>query len=127
MSTVTGTLTGVQLVSASPEGVGARKVYLLTYNFGAYTGASDSGTVTGVAAAISSHVRNGKTNAMIAGVIPFCAFPGQDTNGQAIYIGTTTISTNDLTFNLTDAAQTEVTTSTATLSPVGLLVAVTES
>ncbi len=126
MSTITGTLSGVTLVSSPPAGLPGYKVYLCTYNFAAYTGASDSGTVTGVAAAIAAKVRNGKTMAMVAGAIPVRAFPGFDTNGQEVHFGTCTISTNDLTFNLTTSAQVELTTSTA-CQGVGLLVPILES
>jgi hypothetical protein len=126
MSLATGTITGVQLVGAPPGGAGAYKTYLLTVSFPAYTGASDSATITGVAAAISAHVRNGKTMAMVAGAIPVRAHAGLDTSGQAVYIGTCTISTNDLTFNLTDSAQTELTSATASQG-CGLLVPILES
>ncbi len=126
MAVQAATITGVQLISGNPEGAGARKVYLLTLDFPAYTGASDTSIVNAVAATISAHVRNGKTNAMIAGVIPFCAFPGQDTAGQAVYLGTPTISSDTLPGNLVNAAQTELTATTA-VTGVGILVAVTES
>ncbi len=126
MAVATGTLTGVTLVAGNPSGVGGYKTYLCTYSFPAYTGASDSATVTGVAAAIAAKVRSGKTMAMVAGAIPVRAGGGLDTNGQAVYIGTCTISTNDLTFNLTDAAQVELTSATASQG-VSLLVPILES
>ena len=126
MATVTGSLSGVQLLSGPPAGLPGYKVYLCEYNFGAYTGASDSGTVTGVAAAIAAKVRSGKTMAMVAGAIPVRAHAGYDTNAQAVHFGTCVISGSDLTFNLTDSAQTELTTSTASQG-VGLIVPILES
>lgn len=126
MALITGTLTGVQLVTGNPNGAGNYKTYLCSYSFPAYTGASDSATVTGVAAAIAAKVRNGKTMAMVTGAIPVRAGAGVDTNGQAVYFGTCTISTADLTFSLTDEAQVELTSSTA-CQGVRILVPILES
>lgn len=126
MSTIKGTITGVTLVRSSKV-VGARKTYLCTVDFPAYTGAGDSGQIDGVAAAVQAFIKNGKTLALCAGAIPTCAGPGIDTAGQAVYIGTTTISTNDITFNLTNATNSELTSTTGVSTGVELLVPVVES
>lgn len=126
MATISGTVDGVQLVSGNVNGVGGYKVYLCTCSFAAYTGSTDSMDIPGVGAAISAHVRDGKTRALVAGVIPVRAHAGLDTAGQAVYAGTMTISSDSLLGNLTDAAQTELTTSTA-CSGVGILVPVLET
>jgi hypothetical protein len=113
MSLATGNIDGVTLLSAD----GASKVYLLSCSFPAYTGSGDSATVLALAAAINTHARNGKTAACVAGVVPTRGGPGYDTNGQAVFAGTMTLagtsSITDVTMNLTDSAQTELTTSTA--------------
>ncbi len=130
MTLRTGTLQGVTLVAGDPSGVSGYKTYLCTYSFPAYTGSGDSATVLAVAAAISAKVRDGKTRAMVAGVIPQRAGAGYDTNGQAVYFGTCllagTSSITDLTFDLTNSAETELTSATASTG-VPLLVQVLES
>ena len=125
MATIHGTVDSVQLVSGNPNGVGGYKVYLCECSFAAYT-SSDDMDIPAVAATISAHVRDGKTRALVAGVIPVRAHAGQDTNGQAVYAGTMTISSDTLAGNLTDSAQTEL-TSVAACKGVGILVPVLES
>lgn len=130
MTLRTGTLQGVTFVAGDPSGTSGYKTYLCTYSFPVYTGSSDSATVLAVAAAISAKLRDGKTRVMVAGVIPQRAGAGVDTAAQAVYFGTCvlagTSSITDLTFNLTDVAQTELTSATAS-SGVPLLVQVLES
>lgn len=126
MALVAGTIDGVTLLKSS----GASKVYEVLCSFGAYTGASDSATVLGIAAAINAATRNGKVAAMVAGEPPTRGGPGYDTNGQAVYAGTMVLagtgSITDVTMNLTDSAQVELTTSTA-CSGVSLIVQVLEA
>jgi hypothetical protein len=126
MSLITGVSTGVTLLSGNATGVSVTEhVYLIDYNFAAYTGSTDSATVTGVGALIAANTRSGKTYTLRGAV---CAFPGVDSNLQNVYIGATTVSTDALTFNLTTVDRTtELTSSTATLNPVGLVVVVTVS
>ena len=126
MSTISGTITGVSLLHGNPTGSGTRKTYLCTVDFAAYTGSSDSGQITTVAATISTFVRDGKTRALIADSVPFCVGPGSDTNAQAVYMGAATISSTSITFNLTDGAGTELTSTTA-VTGVQIAVCVTES
>ena len=112
MAVIVGTVTGVQLLSGNPNGVGNQKSYLCSVSFPAYTGSADTFSITGVSAAISAKARDGKTRAMIAGVVPMRAHPGTDAAGQAVYLGTLTISTDALTGSLTDSAQVELTATT---------------
>lgn len=113
MALIAGTIDGVTLLSSQ----GLQKTYELSCSFGAYTGASDSMTVLALAAAVNAHTRNGRTFACVVGVVPVRGNPGFDTNGQAVYFGTQTLagtsSITDITGNLTDSAQVEITTSTA--------------
>lgn len=113
MALIAGTIDGVTLVSAQ----GLSKTYELSVSFPAYTGSTDSMTVLALAAAVNAHTRNGRTFACVAGAVPVRGNPGFDTNGQAVYFGTQTLagtsSITDITGNLTDAAQTELTASTA--------------
>ena len=127
MAVIEGTITGVQLVTGNPSGVGAYKGYLITVSFPAYTGASDTINIAGVSAAIAAKVRNGKTHAMVAGAVPVRAFGGQDAAGQAVYAGTLTISSDALTGSLTTAAQVEITATTGVTTGVGIFVPILES
>lgn len=124
MATIAGTVNGVQILQKSWSGVGARSVALLTVDFGAYTGASDDATITGLDALIQNQTRNGKTVTIRGGV---CAFPGKDTNDQAVYTGAIAASGGTaLTFNLAVAAGTEITAATASKG-VGVMVAYDEA
>lgn len=132
MSTISGTFQGATLLHASPNGAGARKTYLATYSFGAYTGSGDSGAITGMVAALAGQARNGKTLTIASstqGIGVVCVGAGIDTAGQAVYVGAVTVvsaTTGSLTFNLTTADGTEITASTA-CSGVQLAVTVDES
>lgn len=111
MAVGNGTITGATLLRAN----GALKTYLVTCNFGAYTGAADTATVTGLGAAILAKTRNGKT-VTLRGALPIA--PGLDTNAQAIYFTGTAVqaaavSSDALTGQLSAADGTEATTATA--------------
>jgi len=110
MALITGSIDGVTFLGADASG---GKLYQFSCSFAAYTGASDSMAVTGMAAAINTHTRNGKTSALVAGAVPVRAGAGYDTANQAVYAGTLAISGDGVTGNLTDSAQTELTASTA--------------
>lgn len=127
MTVQPGTITGVSLVTGNPGGAGLMRGYILSLSFPAYTGSSDTFTITGVGAAIAAKTHKAGTNTMKSDCVPVCCGPGVDTNGQLIYIGACTISTDALNGNLTtDGAGTEVTTSTA-CSGVQLFVPVFQS
>lgn len=124
MSTINGTITGCTLVRAK----GARKAYQLTVDFAAYTGSTDDAAINGIGVAIASRVRNGKTNTLRSVV---CVGAGIDTNAQDIYVGgasvaALTVSGDNATGNLVNAANTEVTSSTACRG-VEIVVVVDES
>lgn len=131
MSVITGTVDAVSLIDASHNGAGARKSYILSCSFGAYT-SSDSGALAGVVATIAAAVRNGKTNVITSGnqgIGVTCLGPGLDSAGQAVYVGAVTVSSasvGTLAFNLTDSAGSEL-SSAAASSGVKLLVTVDES
>jgi len=117
MSTINGTITGVTLIDAN-KGMGGdnRKAFLCAASFAAYTGASDTYTVTGINTAIAAHERNGKTLTLLYVVPASC---GLDTNGQAVYLKSAptlsnTTTTGDIAGDLTAAdGSTELTSATA--------------
>lgn len=128
MTVQAGTINGITLVSASFEGVEARKVYMLACTFPAYTGSSDTCQIAGVGAAIATATKNGKTNTLRWGA-PGPA--GQDTAAQAVYATGTavqalTVSTDALTGQLSDKTGTELTSATASFG-VCVFVGVDES
>lgn len=120
MAEISGTIIGATLVEANFNGVGDRELWRLSVDFGAYTGAADTATITGVAAAISNRTHDGKTRTLRGGL---GANPGSDTNGQAVYFGAPALDTVNLDGTLANAAGTELTTATASKS-VGVIVAI---
>lgn len=126
MATISGTITGVSELRAK-LGDG-RKAYLVSVSFGAYTGASDTASISSVAATILAHTRNGKTMTL-RGAVPIA--PGSDTNAQAVYftgasVQAATVSSDSLTGQLSAADGTELTSATAS-SGVELCVIVDEA
>jgi hypothetical protein len=132
MSTINGTIRGVTLVSKAFSQTGTtttrdrREVWLVTADFAAYTGSSDTATVTGCGAAISDHAHDGKTRTVRFGVP---AFAGGDTNNQSVFFTGTaveaaTVSSDDLTGQLSLADGTEVTSTSGVTYGVGVLVGV---
>jgi hypothetical protein len=126
MAVITGTVAGITNVRRNDTPDGARCTARLACNFAAYTGSSDSGGLSSVAAAIQAVLRNGKT---ITPRFAMCVGAGADTNLQAVYTGAITISATPFhfTFDLTTLAGTELTSSTATIRPVQIDVAFDES
>ena len=113
MAVISGTITGVSELRAKEHP--GRKAYLLTVDFAAYTGASDTASIASVAATILAHTRNGKTMTL-RGAVPIA--PGYDTNAQAVYFTGTavqaaTVSSDSLTGQLSGSDGTELTSSTA--------------
>lgn len=133
MATITGTLRSASLQSKAFSGSGTTtrdlmEVWLLTYDFAAYTGSTDDATVTGVPAAINASMRDGKTRTLLWGAPAFC---GGDANNQPVNLcGTAvaalTISTNDFTGELcaVNTVSTEVTATSGVTYGVGILVGV---
>lgn len=113
MAVASGTITGVSLLrSRDQEG---RKAYLLTVDFPAYTGSTDTAEIADVGATILAHTRNG-TTVTLQGAIPIA--PGYDTNSQEVFFTGTSVqaaavSSDDLTGQLSELDGTELTASTA--------------
>ena len=123
MATITGTKRNVAIVSRPKGPFGSLSVYLLTVDFAAYTGSTDSGALADIGAFITSTVRDGKTRT-IREVI--CGAAGYD-GTQAVYAGACTVSSDAATFTLTDSGSTELTTTAATTVPVTFYVTCTEA
>jgi hypothetical protein len=124
MAVQNGTITGVSLLRHKDD----MKTYLVTCDFPAYTGASDTATVTGLGVAIKAKNRNGKTHTLKS---VECIGAGRDTNAQAVFFTGTavwaaTISSDDATGHLAVAAGTEITSTTASKG-VELAVVILES
>lgn len=122
MAVVSGTITGITEVLANPVGVGLREVYLFAVDFPAHTASTDTATIAGCGAAIATQTRSGKTFTLRDGA---SAYAGKDTNQQAVYINSPTVSTDALNFDLVNAANTSITT-TGSIG-VGVLVIVDKS
>lgn len=127
MAVGNGTITGATLLRAN----GALKTYLVTCNFGAYTGAADTATVTGLGAAILAKTRNGKTTTLKSVQCIGAGKDGATTPLDVFFTGTSvwaaTISSDDATGHLAVAAGTEITSTTGTTVGVELAVTVLES
>jgi hypothetical protein len=140
MGTINGTIKGVTLLSGNPEGSTAldsttvceRRAYLVTADFGAYTGSTDTSTITGIVTAIAAATRNGKTLVLRA-VVPCIA--GMDANSQGVHMTGTAVAactianpttTGDATGQLSNAAGTEVTSTSGTTVGVGVIAIVDE-
>lgn len=126
MGTALGTINGITELRVK-EGTG-RKAYLLSANFPAYTGSTDTAQISAVGAAILAKTRNGKT-VTLRGAVPAAA--GYDTAAQAVYftgaaVQALTVSGDNLTGNLSDSSGTELTSSTAATG-VELVVIVDET
>lgn len=133
MTTISGTIRGVDLQSRAFQGAGTTtrdhlEVWLMTMDFAAYTGSSDTADVQAVAATISARARDGKTRTLLWGAPAFC---GADTANQAVnFCGTSvaalTISSDTFTGELctVDTVSTEVTSTTGVTAGVGILVGV---
>lgn len=123
MATIAGTIKGASLLTATPTNYAGRKAYHVIFDIGAYTGSTDDGSLAAVGAFIAGQTDNGKTITLRSAVN---AYPGLDTAAQLVYTGALTVSTDALTFNLTNISGTELTSSTASTG-IGLVVVVDES
>lgn len=143
MTVQNGTIDGVTLLAGSPEGVTntvssviyTRKAYRCSAHFPAYTGSTDTATVTGICTAIAAATRNGRSLTLVA-VVP-CS-PGQDTasppvtshfTGTAVAAATlsNTTTTGDAAGQLSDSAGTETTSTTGVTSGLEFIAVVDES
>ena len=133
MATISGTIKGVNLVNKAWSGSGTTtrdrtEVWLVTADFAAYTGSSDTAALALVGAAITATVRDGATRTLAWGA-PCLA--GADTANQAVLfcgasVAALTISTDDFTGELCtlNTVSTEVTSTTGVTSGVGIMVGV---
>jgi len=133
MTVISGTIRSISLQSKAFRGAGTTtrdrtEVYLVTADFGAYTGSGDTAALALVGAAINARVRDGKTRTLIWGAPALC---GADADNQAVNfcgasVAALTISTDDFTGELCDVntVSTEVTATSGTTVGVGILVGV---
>jgi hypothetical protein len=134
MSTVAGTIRSISLMSKAMEGAGTttrdrNEVWLVTADFGAYTGSSDTATIATVGAAITATARDGRTRTLMWGAPAFCG--AEVTTNQPVNFGGTsvaalTISTDDFTgqLNAVNTVATEITSTAGTTFGVGIMVGV---
>jgi hypothetical protein len=143
MTVQNGTIQGVTLASGNPAGATALngatvlglKSYLLTVSFPAYTGSTDSMTVTGCLTAINNSCRDGKTRTLLAAIPAFPGLDGASPPQGVVPTGTSifamavsnTTTTGDLAGNLSDASGTELTSTTGTTNGCGIIVTVAET
>jgi len=132
MTAQAGTIQSISLQSKAFSGAGTTtrdrmEVWLVTADFPAYTGSTDTATLAAVGAAITARVRSGTRTLMWAAP----AFCGADTNNQPVLFGGTavaalTISSDDLTgqLNAINTVATEVTSTSGTTYGVGIMVGV---
>ena len=121
MATIYGTILGVTNVKRADSG-GARNTARLALSFGTYTAASDTASVSAVTTAISNTLRNGKTITLRSAI---CSGAGSDA-AQSVFTGAITVSGATMTFDLTNAAGTEVNVA-AMVRPLTVDVAFDES
>lgn len=122
MAVISGTIRGLTCVNRTFTGYGSREAWFITADFGAYTGAADTASLAGVGAAIDATARDGKASTLRGG-IP--AMAGADASQSIYFTGTAvqalTVSTDALTGQLSVAAGTEITSSTGTTVPAGII------
>lgn len=128
MSTITGTINSVHLLSSNIGGTmeasfPRRSLYALSCSFATYTGSSDSAQLTGVEAAIAAATKMGRTVYLRDAM---GGQPGADANAQAVYASSQITCTGagstsggvggTMAFNLTTAGGTEMTGAAASLN-----------
>ena len=119
MATVSGTVTGVNLLRAH----GDYKWYELTSSFAVYTASSDSAAIAAVPTAINNFTKNGKTVTLLSAIT---GPPGKNATGVDVFASSTvTVDGATLEFDLGSGVTTEANTSAST--GVGIVVAIKES
>ncbi len=99
MAVVTGTVTSINLIAASPSGRGNRKTYAIGASWSdAFTGSADTVALEAVGASIAAATKNGKTVTLRS----CCGGqPGLTDAGADVYAGgSLAVSSDDLTFDL---------------------------
>jgi hypothetical protein len=123
MAVIAGTIRGLTCVSRVFTGFGSREGWLITADYAAYSGAADTASLVGIGAAIDATCRDGKVSTLRSGA---CAFPGADTAKQLVFLTGTavqalTVSSDNLTGQLSDATGSELAASTALDSELGII------
>jgi len=123
MAVIAGTIRGLTCVSRVFTGFGSREGWLITADYAAYSGAADTASLVGIGAAIDATCRDGKVSTLRSGA---CAFPGADTAKQLVFFTGTavqalTVSSDNLTGQLSDATGSELAASTALDSELGII------
>jgi hypothetical protein len=126
MAVIAGTIRGLQCISRSFSGIGSREAWFITVDFNAYNGAADTASLLGVGAAIDATARDGKASTLRSGA---CVIAGADTNKQAAYFTGTavqalTVSSDNLTGQLSDASGAELASATALDAELGIIAVV---
>lgn len=126
MAAIEGVIKGIQLLNDSKalNGSGAEKTCLVTADYPAYDASADTATLLAVGVAITAARRDGKTATLRAS---HGIGPGIDDAGNDIFQGTTTVSTDDLTFSLTAVDRTTEVADFTTAAGVSCIVTYTES
>lgn len=130
MSTLSGTILGVNLIGASDNGIGARKVYELACSFTQTFTSGDVAQLVSVDTGVRDSVKNGKTFTPVSSLVgPGMSFrPGSDSSGTAIYaLGTFTNTSGTLTFCLGGTTAVAACTAPGSGSPIRILVVGDES
>ena len=123
MAVIAGTIRGLTCISRVFTGFGSREAWLITADYAAYSGAADTASLVGIGAAIDATCRDGKASTLRAGS---CAFPGADTAKQLAFLTGTavqalTVSGDNFTGQLSDAAGAELAASTALDCELGVM------
>jgi hypothetical protein len=123
MAVIAGTIRGLTCVSRVFTGFGSREGWLITADYAAYSGAADTASLVGIGAAIDATCRDGKVSTLRSGA---CAFPGADTAKQLVFFTGTavqalTVSSDNLTGQLSDATGSELAAATALDSELGII------
>lgn len=126
MAVIAGTIRGLACISRSFSGWGSREAWLITADFGAYSGAADTASLAGIGAAIDATARDGKVSSLRSGS---CIFAGADSNKQLVFFTGTAVQAlsvagDDLSGQLSNAAGSELASATALDSELGIVAVV---
>lgn len=105
MAAVTGTVHSVHTLKSDFSSPVQLAEVLFTIS-GTYSGASDNGIITGVATLIANSRRNGGGTINMIGVAPSQAASKASSPETYMSLKTCAISTNDVTFEVTDNSHT---------------------
>lgn len=126
MAVITGTVTGISHLvdSEALNQNGAERSVLVTADFGAYDASADTADLSAIGAAIAASRRDGKTVTLRAA---HGAGPGVSDAGADVYCGAMTVSSDDLTFSLTEVDRSTEVADFTTAVGVSAIVTYTES